>query len=661
MNNYSVNEILIFFLPFFLLSCDNTPRNVRQVLDAAGDNRKELTRVIDHYKATLDQEKLKAAYFLIRNMDDKYALEGEVTRRYNPLFSYLEATREKNQSIKNYSLYINYSKFIEAAWDSFATVLGPLDIQEAKIVPDFQHIKADYLIRNIDQAFAIRNASPWGRKFSFDQFCEYLLSYRFKHETLENWRSYYHDKYHSIWDTMKVDSSRQLGAKIYPLVPRAKGLSIFNKYPFELTTEQMESSLYGTCAHVGIREAMIMRSAGLLIANDFTLNFGNINAGHEWNTLLMEDGKTLHYEGYQDVFGYLYRQYRYAKVYRNTFGRQYTNFYGHEEEIPQSIRNDHFIDVTPEYTQTSNIIIPLKYFPLKRKKYAVICSSKKDGWIAQDWGKISDKKLLFQNIGVGNLYIAMYYDNDEYSPASDPFILDEKGEIAYVSPSQSKMQSMLLTRKFPIFRQIKTYHERMVKGRFQGANRKDFKDSVTLYTVTYAPQKIESINLTNASKFRYVRFYSASPGKGDVAELEFYGGANNNDTLRLEGQPIGFPVVLHSIGTPYQRAFDGDIDTYFSAYYSNSANWAGLDLGKPERITKIKYCPRSDTNFIVPGDRYELCYWEKDRWVSMGVQMAKDAFLKYENVPSGGLYLLHNLSRGKEERVFTYNGKQVWW
>jgi hypothetical protein len=202
----------------------------------------------------------------------------------------------------------------------------------------------------------------------------------------------------------------------------------------------------------------------------------------------------------------------------------------------------------------------------------------------------------------------------------------------------------------------------MVKGRFQGANRRDFKDSVTLYAITATPQKIETVNLSNASKFRYVRFYSALPGKGDVAELEFYGGAKKSDTLKLEGRPTGFPEVLHSIGTPYQKAFDGDIDTYFSAFYANSVNWAGLDLGKPKRITKIKYCPRSDTNFIVPGDRYELCYWKKDQWISMGEQTTKDAFLKYENVPSDGLYLLHNLSRGKEERIFTYEGgKQVFW
>ena len=36
--------------------------------------------------------------------------------------------------------------------------------------------------------------------------------------------------------------------------------------------------------------------------------------------------------------------------------------------------------------------------------------------------------------------------------------------------------------------------------------------------------------------------------------------------------------------------------------------------------------------------------------------------LEYTEVPSGGLYFLRNLTRGKEERIFTYvDGEQVFW
>ena len=37
-------------------------------------------------------------------------------------------------------------------------------------------------------------------------------------------------------------------------------------------------------------------------------------------------------------------------------------------------------------------------------------------------------------------------------------------------------------------------------------------------------------------------------------------------------------------------------------------------------------------------------------------------YLEYDNVPDNALLLLRNLTKGKEERIFTYeDGKQVWW
>ena len=49
-------------------------------------------------------------------------------------------------------------------------------------------------------------------------------------------------------------------------------------------------------------------------------------------------------------------------------------------------------------------------------------------------------------------------------------------------------------------------------------------------------------------------------------------------------------------------------------------------------------------------------------WTSMGKQVARTVSLEYHDVPSGGLYWLRDLSKGKEERIFTYElGEQVWW
>ena len=84
-----MNKITILLLLITLIfSCTRPPKDVRIILNAAGSNRKELEKVIKHYKDTGDNEKLIAAYFLIGNMDDKYALDGNAVRKYTPVFEF---------------------------------------------------------------------------------------------------------------------------------------------------------------------------------------------------------------------------------------------------------------------------------------------------------------------------------------------------------------------------------------------------------------------------------------------------------------------------------------------------------------------------------------------------------------------------------------------
>ena len=71
---------------------------------------------------------------------------------------------------------------------------------------------------------------------------------------------------------------------------------------------------------------------------------------------------------------------------------------------------------------------------------------------------------------------------------------------------------------------------------------------------------------------------------------------------------------------------------------------------------------RVDGNTIEVGDRYELLYWAGGHWVSLGEQVATTVKLVYDGVPAGTLYWLRNRTKGRDERIFTYEaGRQVWW
>ena len=87
-----------------------------------------------------------------------------------------------------------------------------------------------------------------------------------------------------------------------------------------------------------------------------------------------------------------------------------------------------------------------------------------------------------------------------------------------------------------------------------------------------------------------------------------------------------------------------------------------MDFGKPTIINKVRCVPRGDDNYIHIGDEYELKYWNTDRWVSMGREIATDNYLAYDNIPEGVLLWLKNHPRGMDEHIFLYkDGKQEWW
>lgn len=104
---------------------------------------------------------------------------------------------------------------------------------------------------------------------------------------------------------------------------------------------------------------------------------------------------------------------------------------------------------------------------------------------------------------------------------------------------------------------------------------------------------------------------------------------------------------------------------YFGNPFILTKEGATVEL-KPDFANKIairvnrKY-PEDDSNKILAGDRYELLYW-CEGWKSLGTQTAEESFLTFYNAPGNALYWIRDLTRGKQERIFSYiNNKQQWW
>jgi hypothetical protein len=100
---------------------------------------------------------------------------------------------------------------------------------------------------------------------------------------------------------------------------------------------------------------------------------------------------------------------------------------------------------------------------------------------------------------------------------------------------------------------------------------------------------------------------------------------------------------------------DGNLLTYYMSVDLGAT--FTLDIGHLLPLHRIELTPRTDDNFVRPGDIYELYYHAGiDGWISMGKQKAEQLYLEYENVPTNALLWLQNHTRGQEEQVFYMKG-----
>lgn len=628
-----------------LCSCEHFPKDVRLVLNAAGENRDELEKVIDHYNQNpADSLKLKAAYFLIGNMIGKFYYEGELLDIYSECFRLFSDDQVRNEKIL----------------DSIAGIHGPFSVNSLDMKLDLEHLKATYLINNIDMAFKVWHEQPWGKDISFNQFCEYILPYRVGTERPEYDRSEIYRQYNSLLDSVRMAGGTAIDAcsVINNEFKRNRWqwTHILSSFP-DFPVNALLNHRIGNCREMVDLTIFVMRALGIPVTIDFTPQWGaRSRMGHNWNVVLDKEGKNQVFMGTISNPGvkHLSDDHKITVVYRKTFTRQPQSLAmvkRKNEEVPPFFYNSHFKVVSEEYFKNFNVSILLDKKEAKGKEYAYACVFNNVNWIPVSWGKIKKYEVVFPNLSCnGIVYLPAYYSEGYLIPANDPFIFKPDGKITFLNTDKIYKQDMILCRKYP----FPLYMGNMEDGKFQGSNYADFRYSTDLYKIPEADSSLiwQEISLSLDKAFRYYRYLGPKDSYGPIAELEFY----------IDSNKVHGSLICGSKRELAENVNDGDILTFFVSDKTDGA-WVGIDCGKQAKINKIRYMPRNDDNNIAKGQTYELVYWENDQWISAGVQIAmEDNRLVYRNIPSSTLYLLHNLTKGKEERIFTYeNGKQVWW
>lgn len=645
-----LSVLLLLLIPLLLSGCRTNDKQLEEALVLAKNNRQELEKVLIFYKD--DSLKLDAAKFLIKNMPGHYSYTEAVDTYYNAV----EVLVDKKYPIKD-------------TRDSLEKLAMRFDASVFETVPDVEVVKAELLIATIEEAFMHWKYGNWTTQLTYKDFCEYLLPYKSTElQPLDNWRTFYLAKYDEGLDELQycdlyknslvravceVNRNMKNGVRPYLLeydAPLVQRLSTKIRLPF------------GVCDDYVQIATSILRSNGIPVAVDFTPQWAARASGHSWNVILPNNGKCIPFSGVGSDPGQPHMpDEKMAKVYRKTYAInpavEELIKAEKKKNLPEVFHKPFLKDVTSEYMHCSDITLDVKE---AKNKYVYLAVFNNQSWSPVAFSKIKNEKAVFKDVGRDVVYLPVCYTDGKPEPIGEPFLLTSRGSVQPLIPDMEKKQSMILYRKYPVYGHVFEIAHRIIGGEFQASDNENFSDAITLHKIEKWGTTGEEVNVPSSGKgYRYWRLFNPKDSHCNVAEITFIDRTTHQsvygDIIGTEGSWQNNPAKCK------EAAFDKNLLTAFDGPEGVHA-WVGMDFGKPVDIEKIIYTPRGDGNTIEIGDEYELFYWGNARWNSLGKQVANSVRLQYDNVPSGALYWIEDLSKGKEERIFEYKeGKQVFW
>lgn len=677
----------VLWILLLLTSCMELPEGVRQSLDLAGNNKRQLKKVLRHYnKNEADTLKFRAALFLIDHM--KWHGNQTVTECQDSTIPKLVVKADSfyTATLGDTPNPEMEKKEILQQLDSFA-IRFQNTIKKMAVAPpvtrtiafnDLENINAEFLISHIDNAFDRWENSPYARNLPFDDFCEYLLPYRALHSnslTLDGGTLYKQigkqlersepytlvnivDRYNRYLRQMR----NMLGSK--PVEAYYGYYEMFFKKKFECV-EQCEM------------ECNVLRACGIPTAIDINIGNREFVGQHHHCVIIDTLGKPRPFNGESGFprgknWGY-WPEIK-LNIYRSLFGAQSDSplfLKKTEEQIPINFRSPCMKDVTSYIKKVYPLTLKIDRKTENNLVWLYTYANSPEGIRAITWG-ITDstgRAARFSNVVADMIYFpAVLNSQGEPEFCHTPIYvnrnLEEKKIIVYplshfFSTGQPDSVRLLLTRKFPYKENMQKLAEAMIGGKFYGANRKDESDRKELYTITEAPGPfLNEFRLNNKKAWKYYIYQAPEKKYADISILEFLTEASRGypnttpatplEIFRPEDKTINnreYVKIIPQESEGKKAEYDGNMQT------SSDRKKIVFEIDTPQIITRIRMAPKNADNIIKPHENYELMVWNNG-WKSLENTYSQYNYLEFDNLSTQKLYWLRNHSRGREEVPF---------
>lgn len=602
-----MKNILFVMSAFIFFGCtSSSEKSAWYIAENAINNKVELVRFLTYYKEKGNDEKYKAACYLVENMPNKFSISG-------------------NGQMRTYDIDI---------------------------------VKSDSLIQSLEYSFCLKEKNTYLKDYTFEQFCEYILPYRVANEPLQYYWKWDCVKYFGTGDSDDIiTAARNINARV-----KLAQSPDFYKDSLKSYATLMHDG-YGKCDDRSALVVMALRSAGIPAAFELVPYWGSSNNGHSFASVILPNADIVSFQNDDESAENGLPIRKMPKIYRKVYTIHPKQSFGSTAlEYPELFANCDMVDVSGiHHINSREVTIKAKN---KQTTYLSVFSP-------NEWIPVAiSTDGVFQNMGTGTqkgqqeseeafdlgdgiLYLPSVYVNDEMAPISFPIIVSGDS-IRQLCLDTLHDETVILTRKYPLNKRIVGFAKSMIGGIFDGANRADFSDAEELYKIVGTPEsKMQKVSISSDKNYRYIR-YRKPKGTFSIAEFSL---------CQPDGTPILYhPIACEAIGedSTMTAIFDNNPLTYYQVNGGIDL-WIGADMHRATKVGAIIFAPRNDDNSVVPADNYELFYWN-NKWNSLGQKKSTGDNIIYNNVPKDALLWLRNLTKGREERPFTYeNGRQVWW
>ncbi|GGC22238.1 hypothetical protein GCM10011386_12720 [Parapedobacter defluvii] len=512
-------------------------------------------------------------------------------------------------------------------------------------------IESKWLIDHIENSFYVWNTSKLANGLDFDEFKELILPYRYRNEALDLTSSKYRELY---WDIIQADSSIDLESIVNKLNTYSTKMSCIEKTGPHIGNfafyDLMHFNTLG-CDRHSEWMCRVLNACGVPAALDFTPSWKNRNRGHFWVSVR---DKTGNYHPFTPMWQPLHDSIYFSetsKVFRLTYTKQSNpaTLNKDGEEIPSAFSNPRILDVTELYHKVTNLTIPVNQTG-NRRELGYLSIFSPDGWKPIGWGKYVNKNsaLFFEKVPVSTIYASGLQVDGQITPNTHPFYVQEDGQIVYIVPDSTKRIDIHVKRKFHEKGHLIEMMEKMIGTKVLASTTIDFSDFDTLHILTrqdLSAMSTKSIPMKLKKAYRYIRLIPEGENELNLTGLKIFAKSSQD----FESKSIKYKPLTND--NRYDELQNDNPDTF------TTLKVLEIDLMLPMLIDAIEITPRNSNNGIVPGDTYELLYFDK-HWISAGITLASTNSLTFKNIPANTLYWLRNLDRGREEQAFLYNGER---